>query len=136
MPSMQTNEHDESGQRVAGETEPCGTLVVLTKDLGPIARTKLWLVEQAEGYRLLVVPRLHVEQHAALLLLSGRSPAKLFEGCELITPHWSEKIVGYVGGQWMLYKTSRSEFSGVGFVLGNSEFNIERAVRGVSRLLT
>jgi hypothetical protein len=133
---MPTNEHDDRGERDAGEAGSDGTLVVLSPVFGPFARTKLWVKKKVEGYDLLAVPRLHIEQHAAIQIVGGLSPAKLFENIEIITPHWSEKIVGYIGGQWMFYKLARSEFSGVGFVLGEPKFEIERAVRGITKILT
>lgn len=133
---MQENEHNDGDERAAAEAQSCGILVVLSPVLGPIARTKLWRKSTAEGYEILVITRLHVEQHAALNIISGASPAKLFENCCLVTPHWTEKNVGYVGGQWMFHKNARSEFHGVGFVLGSADFNIERAVKGSAQLLT
>jgi hypothetical protein len=133
---MQAHEHYVGGKRASEEADYCGPLVVLNRDLGPVARTTLWIKAREEGYDLLVAPRLHVEQHAALRLLSGMSPAKLFAGCELITPHWTEKLSGYVGGQWYMHIGARSEFRGAAFVLGADVFNIERAVRGAARLLT
>jgi len=132
---MPSNKHDDRGQRPSGEDHHTGRLVVLSSELGPIAHTTCWVRGSLEGYDLLAIPRLHVEQHAVIRIVAGVSPAKLFAGCRVITPDWDD-VVGYVGGTWMFFKAARSEFTQVGFVVGEENFDIERAVRGVTKLLT
>lgn len=110
-------------------------LVVVAPLLGPIARTNFWIRHVVDGQELIAIPRLHVEQHAALAITSGVGLGKLFKDCRIVSPEW-EDIAGFVGGNWQLWKTSRSELLNVGFVKGSYSFNIELAVRGIKNLLT
>lgn len=116
-------------------TEGSSPLVVVSPSFGPFARTSMWLMKTIDGQQLIAVPRLHVEQQAAIAIVGGLGLGKLFENCRLVTPDW-EDVAGFVGGNWQLWKTSRSELLNVGFVRGQTSFNIEYAVRGITKLLT
>lgn len=118
----------------ASTSEGPGPLVVVSPRLGSIARTALWVRHKVEGQELIAIPRLHVEQHAAIAISAGMGLGVLFKDCTIITPEW-EAPVGFVGGSWQLWKTARSELLNVGFVKDSHTFNIEKAVRGLAKLL-
>jgi hypothetical protein len=119
----------------AGRSDGPGPLVVVSPTFGTFARTSLWVRQTVEGQELIAIPRLHVEQQAAIAIAGGQGLGKVFKDCRIVTPEW-EDIAGFVGGSWQLWKTARSELLGVGFVRGNYNFDIERAVRGITKLLT
>lgn len=132
MREIEPVQGDESAEGAAAEAT--GTLVVLSPKYGPIAKATMWLVQTLEGQKLLAVPVLRVEHHAALLISGGMGLGELFHNCRLVAPDWDEPA-GFVGGSWQLWKASKPELQQSGFVVGSHEFNIERAVRGLRKLL-
>lgn len=109
------------------------TLVVVT-DAGPIAHTGLWIRREVEGQDLIAIPRLRVGHEPSLRICTGTGLGLLFADCRLITSEW-EDVAGFVGGAWMLWRTGQSDLVNVGFVKGKPKFDIERAVRGITKLL-
>lgn len=110
------------------------TLVVVTP-AGTIARTSMWVRQEIEGQELIAIPRLHIEHEAALAITAGLGLGLLFNDSRLITAEW-EDVAGFIGGTWMMWRTGRPELVKAGFVKGLPKFDIERAVRGISKLLT
>lgn len=109
-------------------------LVVLSPELGQIAKATTWVLEEREGQRLIAVPSLRVEQVAAFHIITGTGLAQLFKDCKLKTSEWEEEA-GFVGGAWQLWKMGMPDLKNSGFVLGTQNFNIEAAVRGLSIML-
>lgn len=124
----------DDGSEAAGSSWT-RTLGVLTPERGQIARTSNWIEGVAEGLELIAIPRLHVEHEAALAIVAGRGLADVFQASRLRTPEW-EDDAGFIGGAWQLWRTTRPELTVVGFVRGAHNFDIERAVRGLKKLLT
>ncbi len=110
-----------------------GTLVVVTP-AGNIARTSMWIRQEVEGQELIAIPRLHIEHEASLAITAGMGLGLLFQGSRLVTPDW-EDVAGFVGGTWMMWRTGRPELLKAGFVKGKPKFDIEKAVRGIVKLL-
>jgi len=111
-----------------------GALVVLSPEHGQIAKATTWLVQEHEGQRLVAIPQLRVEQQASLRIITGTGLSQIFKDCTLKTAEWEEEA-GFVGGSWQLWRRSMPDLAKSGFVLGTQNFNIERAVRGLSIML-
>jgi len=110
------------------------TLGVVTPALGLIAQTSLWVRQEVEGQELIAIPVLRMKHEAALAITAGTGLGLLFKGCSLVTDDWAEEA-GFVGGTWMMWRTGRPELVQAGFVKGAPKFDIERAVRGLAKLL-
>lgn len=120
-----------TGQAAA---EGARTLGVVTPAHGRIARTSMWLRQTMEGQDLIAIPRLHVSQEAGMAIAAGTGLVVLFHQSRLVTDEWEDEA-GFVGGTWMMWRTGRPELLKAGFVLGSPKFDIERAVRGVTKML-
>jgi hypothetical protein len=118
----------------AASAQASRALVVLSPEFGPIAKATTWLLEEREGQRLIAVPQLRVEQAAAFRIITGTGLAQIFQGCILKTAEW-EEAAGFVGGAWQLWNRSMPDLANSGFVLGTQNFDIEKAVRGLSIML-
>lgn len=126
---MSSDEHPEAAHAPSRER-----LVVLTPALGEVAATTSWIRGDVEGLRLVVIPVLRVMHIPAMMIAGGTGLGPIFKDSSLQMPTGVE-IAGFVGGAWKLWKTGQPELHGVGFVLGEPMFDIERAVRGVTKLL-
>lgn len=122
---------DDSSEAAA--PEGARTLGVVTPSLGLIAQTSLWIRKEVEGQELIAIPCLRVKHEAALAITAGTGLGLLFKGSHIVTDDWTEEA-GFIGGTWMMWRTGRPEFLQAGFVKGAAKFDIERAVRGLSRL--
>lgn len=133
---MREEQHERGGVGAEeGTPEAAGALVVLTSGFGVTARTSTWICGKVEGLELVAIPRLHIEHEAALALTTGRGLADIFQETTLRAPGW-EDIGAIIGGSWQIWRTSRPELTVAGFVRGTREVDIERAVRGLRKLLT
>lgn len=131
---MRPLESVQGDEQAEGSSRPNpGTLVVLS-GLGPIAKATNWIKASVEGQRLIAVPALRVEHQAALMISGGMGLGLVFNECRLVAHEWAEPA-GFVGGSWVLWRLGKSELHGAGFVLGATKFDIERAVRGLRKLL-
>lgn len=123
--------HEQAEGQQASHTS---RLVVLSPRLGPLGYTGLWFRGYVEGQRLIAIPRLYMEHVPSMMIAGGQGLGLIFLESSVSTKLWDEPA-GFVGGSWKLWRTSRPELHGVGFVLGEPKFDIEKAVRGVAKLL-
>lgn len=117
-----------------GATEGRGSLVVLSQNLGAIAKAGTWIVGEFEEQRLLVVPRLRIEHIPAMMIAGGAGLISIFSDFR-IHRDGLEMPSGFVGGTWKMWTTGNPHLWNAGFVLGLPKFNIDSAVRGCAQLI-
>lgn len=117
-----------------GATQDAGSLVVLNERFGRVAQAGTWLRDESEGQRLIVVPALRVDHLPAMLIAGGEGLPTIFGNFRLCF-QGLEMPSGFVGGKWMLWARGSPQLQNACFVLGEPQFNIEKAVRGCAALI-
>jgi len=131
-----------SGQRPTSTTSPTAATRVekyltIRKDEALWGWTTLWLTRQIDdNLRLVLIPKLCLEQIPTFQLVHVRSLPDVFKGCSFVAQGIQNEGFTMYGGSFMLYRTGRPEMHNVITALGGEPGDLAKIIRLGTEALT